>query len=946
MFPRTNTSQAMPGQITMKFGTLVAGVLLFLTAGAQAQLPNVVNGGFEGAAFDDWFNRTSYCYLRGATGSNLPPNPQGTNWVEFGNGSWIYQQIGTWTEGLPLDVSLSVGSLAGKTFPGLWISLWVGGNPAAASDDAANNPTTLESSVGATQIALSELIQPAALTTGDAAVSEEQVHFSTGFGHTPGAPLWLLIQSAGPQRVAIGNVSVTIPSGDPTAGGPEPQMDAKDIYLDGTLTWTEINTTNPTFTLSIGTTEACDDVLVDENLGSAMAYAPPAGLLDYETIYYWRVDVTENSTTYPGTVWHFTTEPIGYPLTGISVIASSSDQDPNAPLRTTDGSGLDDNDTHGSNSADMWLSAEEPDGAWIRYDFNKVYQLHQLLVWNYNDEHEDILGYGVKDVLVQYSQDGVTWMDLGPEVLDQASGQLASAQTIDMAQVLAQSVRLVISSNHSAMALPQYGLSEVRFLYIPGRAREPQPSNSATGITADATLSWRSGRDAVLHEVYVGTDPNALTLQGTVSDPSFDTFSLDLALGQTVYWRVDELIAADAPALLTGDLWSYTIEAAQVVDDFESYTDNHEAGEAIWQAWMDGLEDPQKGGSQVGYGVAPFAEQTIVHGGRQSMPFTYDNTSATYSEVSRTFDDPQDWTRNGVHTLVLYFHGAAGNTGQLYLKIDDFEVSYNDLADALQKQQWVLWAIDLATLAGDVDLTSVASLTIGVRNSSGSGLFYVDDIALYPQPLVMIEPVVPSDNDPNLVTYYAFEGNANDSAGAYHATVVGDAQYTAGKVGQAINFNGFDEYAVYSFAQEEIWPACSVSLWVRTDFPTQEIWSGVFNNNSEGSDFQIDVDGSDPGFYRYNGTGGGSLFGPVMTEWTHLAFSCDGTQTKIYYDGLYVTTINTANTQFGQIAVGINRGMATMFDGEIDEVRVYNRALSDAEVAGLADLTDSIPAPF
>lgn len=177
MFPRTNTSQAMPGQITMKFGTLVAGVLLFLTAGAQAQLPNVVNGGFEGAAFDDWFNRTSYCYLRGATGSNLPPNPQGTNWVEFGNGSWIYQQIGTWTEGLPLDVSLSVGSLAGKTFPGLWISLWVGGNPAAASDDAANNPTTLESSVGATQIALSELIQPAALTTGDAAVSEEQVHF-------------------------------------------------------------------------------------------------------------------------------------------------------------------------------------------------------------------------------------------------------------------------------------------------------------------------------------------------------------------------------------------------------------------------------------------------------------------------------------------------------------------------------------------------------------------------------------------------------------------------------------------------------------------------------------------------------------------------------------------------------------------------------------------------
>ena len=50
--------------------------------------------------------------------------------------------------------------------------------------------------------------------------------------------------------------------------------------------------------------------------------------------------------------------------------------------------------------------------------------------------------------------------------------------------------------------------------------------------------------------------------------------------------------------------------------------------------------------------------------------------------------------------------------------------------------------------------------------------------------------------------------------------------------------------------------------------------------------------------------------------------------------------------QYGQIAMGINRGMANMFEGEIDDVRVYNRALSDAEIAGLAGLTESVPVSF
>ena len=57
---------------------------------------------------------------------------------------------------------------------------------------------------------------------------------------------------------------------------------------------------------------------------------------------------------------------------------------------------------------------------------------------------------------------------------------------------------------------------------------------------------------------------------------------------------------------------------------------------------------------------APFAEQTIIHGGVQAMPFEYNNVKAPYySEASRTFDATQNWTTNGADTVSLYFRGRA-----------------------------------------------------------------------------------------------------------------------------------------------------------------------------------------------------------------------------------------------------------------------------------------------
>ena len=283
----------------------------------------------------------------------------------------------------------------------------------------------------------------------------------------------------------------------------------------------------------------------------------------------------------------------------------------------------------------MWLSGGKP--AWILYEFDRVQKLDQMLVWNYNLAGESLMGLGAKDITIEYATDTNNWTTLGDFVLSRAPGvsTYAGSTPVDFRGVVAKYVRLTIHSNWGGF-VPQCGLSEVQFLALPVRARQPQPASGATGVAPLASLSWRSGRQAATHAVYLGTDPNHLTLAATVAEPSC-TLSIDL--GKTYYWKVVEVNEAEAPARWESDAWSFTTQGYLVVDNFESYTD--EVGKEIWTTWIDGFDDPAQNGAIVGYGQAPFAEQKTVRGGRQSMPLTYDNvTKAPSSVAQRTFEEP------------------------------------------------------------------------------------------------------------------------------------------------------------------------------------------------------------------------------------------------------------------------------------------------------------------
>ena len=115
-----------------------------------------------------------------------------------------------------------------------------------------------------------------------------------------------------------------------------------------------------------------------------------------------------------------------------------------------------------------------------------------------------------------------------------------------------------------------------------------------------------------------------------------------------------EINEAATPKVWAGDVWSFSTAESFVVDDFESYDDDDNR---IYDTWIDGLTNGNTG-STVGYVQAPFAERTILHGGKQSMPLDYNNTASPfYSEAERSWDSPQDWTANGADTLTLYFRG-------------------------------------------------------------------------------------------------------------------------------------------------------------------------------------------------------------------------------------------------------------------------------------------------
>ena len=292
------------------------------------------------------------------------------------------------------------------------------------------------------------------------------------------------------------------------------------------------------------------------------------------------------------------------------------------------------------------------------------------------------------------------------------------------------------------------------------QAWAPSPARYAQ-VDAERTteLSFNAGDGAVLHDVYLGTSAKAVTegMADANLSPVYQgrrevtrlPVPGPLEFGATYYWRIDEI---DAHGVLTkGKTWSFDVVTYLIVDDFEAYDDD---SSRIFQTWKDGFgyTEPAPGyagngtGSAVGNSGSPFMETGTVHGGKQAMPFSYDNSGTSagaYSETSRDFAVPQDFTRRGAEALSVAFYGDRDGMVRdtFYVALKDaagkIAVVRYDNVNALVEASWHEWSIPLSSFAG-VDAKAIATIYLGVGDRdapkiTGAGRILIDDIRLETQ---------------------------------------------------------------------------------------------------------------------------------------------------------------------------------------------------------------------
>ena len=508
-----------------------------------------------------------------------------------------------------------------------------------------------------------------------------------------------------------------------TAYNAIPTDGAKFVDPNADLSWTE-GFGGKLHTVYLG--ESFDDV---NNATGGLPQGTTTYVLDTleaDKTYYWRVDEFDAVATYKGDIWSFTTAGEGGGVRGTYFQGMNFDSealtriDPQINFSWGDGEpdpavGVDNFSvrwtgeveaaftetytfyTNSDDGARLWIDGQQLVDRWVDQGTTEVRGTIDLVAGN------------TYSLVMEYYENG--------------GGAVAE---------------LLWSSPRTPKELiPQAALS------LPIKASQANPSNNAVDVSQRATLSWSAGETAASHDVYLGTDADAVKNADTSSPEykgsrQFDSESYDpgqLEWDTTYYWRVDEV--EDGGAIQKGNVWSFTTANFLIVDDMESYNDINEGEPGcnrIYLAWVDGFDNPATNGSTVGHLDPPFAEQSIVHSGNQSMPFAYDN-GVGKSEATLTLTDMRNWTENGVDTLAIWYIGDAANAAEtMYIILNGTAGVDNPDANAAQTEDWTEWPISLQDF--NVNLANVNTITLGFGNrtnpvAGGAGSVFFDDIRLY-----------------------------------------------------------------------------------------------------------------------------------------------------------------------------------------------------------------------
>ncbi len=583
-------------------------------------------------------------------------------------------------------------------------------------------------------------------TGGTFRVNQTTTYFVAGFpgfaypdGLVPGTTYYWRIDEVAPANTYKGKVwSFMVPP--KTAYNPNPADGAKYVDLDVTLSWTA-GFGAKLHQVYFGENQAD----VEAGTGgtakgpAGVASYKPTGLALGGT-YYWRIDEFDGAKTYKGDVWSFKTIP-NIAITDPDLMGWWK-LDEGYGVKAIDSSG---HGSHGTiNGKAVWAAGY--DGGALQFDGSTNYidvatglagsDAGSVAAWikttqstrgmifygsdvtggngygGENELHLNVENGGVVNFYIQGAGTNVnvltsavnnnawrhvaaTWDKTAGVSLYLDGAPAGSAAHTGNSFKFAGRIRLGrpnANERYYAGAMDDVRLYKKALTADqvkqtmrgdPLLAWDPRPANGSVPYVKTATpLSWSAGEKASAHNVYFGTNRDALDkadatdttgiYRGRQSAATYTPPEGVQWAGGPYYWRIDE-VNTDA-TISTGRTWTFTVADHIPVDNFESY----DAGaNQIWYSWHDGLGYGTPGtpnyfagngtGAAVGdENTASFTEETIVHGGRKSMPVNYDNNKqgfAKYSEAEYKLTAPRDWTEESVGELSIWFRGRAGSVG-------------------------------------------------------------------------------------------------------------------------------------------------------------------------------------------------------------------------------------------------------------------------------------------
>jgi hypothetical protein len=204
---------------------------------------------------------------------------------------------------------------------------------------------------------------------------------------------------------------------------------------------------------------------------------------------------------------------------------------------------------------------------------------------------------------------------------------------------------------------------------------------------------------------------------------------------------------------------------------------------------------------------------------------------------------------------------------------------------------------------------------------------------------------IPKTSDESLVAHFTFNGNARDSSIylnhgiIYGATLINDS---LGNLNNAYSFNGTDNYInVPTSPSLNTGNAITISAWIKPISTSGQYIVSKAASSGGGGPYSLDIY---PGSIRFmldlNNlqvilNGAHSI---KQNVWQHISATYDGSVMKVYYNGqLDGSTLasGTIDSSTGTLQIATYIWGQTFFNGTIDNIRIYKRALTSSEVLEL-----------